>query len=357
MAVETKLKTDPAELLQSYHRKMKKFYNGYQQLLTIDEVDVGTASKEEIFQTEKVRLYRYEPHDVPQQRTPTLIVYALVNRPAMLDLQPDRSLVRNLLDRGVSLYLIDWGYPDRSDRYLTLNDYINGYIDDCVEAIREQTGSDKVNLVGICQGGTFSIMYAALHPEKVKNLITMVTPFDFSVEEGVLFKWARFLDVDTIVDAFGVVPADYMNLGFMMVRPFGRLIKYVDFLEHIDDQAAVMNFLRMEKWIFDSPGQAGECYRQFIKDLYQQNKLIEGTLELDGRTVDVRKITMPLLNIYAQHDHLVPPASTIVLNDYVGSDDTELYDFKGGHIGLFVSSRTQKEVGPAIAAWLDKRDK
>jgi len=356
MTVESKIKTAPAELLKDFHAKMKKIYSGYQHLLTINDVEVGTAPKEEIFQTDKVKLYQYKSHLVEQQKTPTLLVYALVNRPAMLDLQPDRSLVRNLLDRGISLYLIDWGYPDRSDRYLTLDDYINGYIDDCVDAICEKTGAEKVNLVGICQGGTFSIMYSALQPQKVKNLITMVTPFDFSVKDGLLFQWAKHMDVDSIVDAFGVVPADYMNMGFMMVRPFSRLIKYVDFMEYIDNHEAVNNFLRMEKWIFDSPGQAGECFRQFIKDLYQENKLMKGTLQLGGRLVDVKNITMPLLNVFAQHDHLVPPSSTIVLNDHVNSDDKELYDFKGGHIGLFVSSKTQKEVGPAIATWLAERD-
>jgi polyhydroxyalkanoate synthase len=112
----------------------------------------------------------------------------------------------------------------------------------------------------------------------------------------------------------------------------------------------------MEKWIFDSPGQAGECLRQFVKDCYQSNKLVKGKLKLGGKTVDLGKITMPILNIYASADHLVPPAATKPFNDLVGSEDKTLYEFQGGHIGVFVGSRSQKELAPAIAKWLIQRD-
>jgi len=112
----------------------------------------------------------------------------------------------------------------------------------------------------------------------------------------------------------------------------------------------------MEQWITDSPSQAGECFRQFIKDLYQQNKLIKGTLQLGNRNVNLANITMPLLNIYAEEDHVVPPEASIALNDLVGSTDKCLTKFAGGHIGVFVGSRSQKELAPGIALWLKERD-
>ena len=112
----------------------------------------------------------------------------------------------------------------------------------------------------------------------------------------------------------------------------------------------------MEKWIFDSPGQVGECMRQFIKDCYQQNKLVKVELKLGDSLVDLGNITMPLLNIYASADHLVPPAATKPLNDLVGTEDKTLYEFKGGHIGVFVGGRSQKELAPAISKWLHERD-
>jgi polyhydroxyalkanoate synthase len=142
-----------------------------------------------------------------------------------------------------------------------------------------------------------------------------------------------------------------------MLMPFTLNIrKYVDMLDVIEDKEKLLNFLRMEKWIFDSPGQAGECLRQFIKDCYQGNKLIKGELRIGGRLVDLKNITMPLLNIYASADHLVPPAATRPLNDAVGTEDKTLYEFKGGHIGVFVGSKSQKELAPTIAKWLHERD-
>jgi polyhydroxyalkanoate synthase len=142
-----------------------------------------------------------------------------------------------------------------------------------------------------------------------------------------------------------------------MLMPFTLNIrKYVDMLDVVEDRDTLLNFLRMEKWIFDSPGQAGECLRQFMKDCYQDNKLIKGELRIGDRLVDLRKITMPLLNIYASADHLVPPAATRPLNDCVGTADKTLYEFKGGHIGVFVGSKSQKELAPTIATWLHERD-
>jgi polyhydroxyalkanoate synthase subunit PhaC len=333
-----------------------RIVRGAELLAGIDDIDVGTAEKELVYEEDKLRLYRYRRQGAPTCGTPVLIVYALVNRQYMLDIQPDRSIVRNLLERGLDLYIVDWGYPTKADMYLGLDDYINGYLDNCVDFIRTDAATAKVNLMGICQGGTFCGMYAALHPEKVRTLVTLVAPFDFATNDGLLFAWSKHLDIDALVDNYRVVPGDFMNSGFLMLMPFAlNLRKYVDMLDVIGDREKLLNFLRMEKWIFDSPGQAGECLRQFIKDCYQQNKLAKGELVLGGRTVDLKKITMPLLNIYASADHLVPPASTKPLNDLVGSTDKSLYEFKGGHIGVFVGAKSQKELAPAISTWLHER--
>ena len=334
-----------------------KLIKGSGFLSEIDNIDVGTAPKDIVYEEDKLKLYHYKPQADKAIGVPVLIVYALVNRPYMLDIQPDRSFIRNLLKLGLDIYIIDWGYPAQADRYLSMDDYINGYIDNCVDVIRKKTKVEKVTLMGVCQGGTFSAIYSALHPEKVRNLVTLVAPFDFTTNDGLLFSWSKTMDVDALVDAYGVVPGTILNEGFLMLMPFNLNIKkYVDMLDVMEDKDKLLNFLRMEKWIFDSPGQAGECLRQFVKDCYQENKLIKGKLELGGKTVNLKNISMPILNIYASADHLVPPAATKSLNDLVGSDDKTLYEFKGGHIGVFVGSRSQKELAPAIADWLTKRD-
>jgi polyhydroxyalkanoate synthase len=274
----------------------------------------------------------------------------------MLDLQPDRSYIKNLLDAGLDVYLIDWGFPTKIDKFLTMDDYINGYIDHCVDFIRNENNIKKINLLSICQGGTFSVIYSSLHPEKVKNLVTHVTPIDFSGNEGLLFKWSKDMDFKKLVAGYdGIIPGAFLNDGFEMLKPMMKIQKSTGLLNSMTDKTKLLNFLRMEKWISASPDQAGACFLQFMEDLYQNNKLIYGELVV-GKKVDLKNLTMPLLNIYATQDHLVPPAATIPLNDYVGSKDKSIYQFEGGHIGVFVGSKSQKELTPAVATWLKERD-
>lgn len=351
------LSFDTKSLIKELGDLNTKLIKGMESLTEIDEIDVGTAAKELIYTEDKLSLYRYSRNDPHTCQTPVLIVYALVNRQYMLDLQPDRSMIRNLLNLGLDVFIVDWGYPNKADMYLTLDDYINGYIDTCVGVVKKVARSDRVNLMGICQGGTFSAIYSALHPQNIQNLVTLVAPFDFSTNEGLLFNWSKHMNVDALVDSYRVVPGDFLNNGFLMMMPFNLNIrKYVDMLDVMEDKSKLLNFLRMEKWIFDSPGQAGECMRQFIKDCYQENKLVKGELKLGEDVVNLANISMPLLNIYASSDHLVPPAATKPLNDLVGTEDKTLYEFKGGHIGVFVGTKSQKELAPAIAQWLHERD-
>jgi polyhydroxyalkanoate synthase len=278
----------------------------------------------------------------------------------MVDLQENLSLVRNLLGRGIDTYLIDWGYPSRVDQYLTLDDYINGYIDNCVDVICERHGLDQINVLGICQGGVFSMCYSSLHPEKVKNLITMVAPVDFHVEAddntGLLNAWSRDMDVDLMADTFGNIPGDFMNYGYLMLKPFSLSFqKYISMVDILDDEEKLINFLRMEKWIFDSPDQAGEAWRQFMKDFYQGNKLIKGEVEIGGQRVDLKNVTMPVLNVFADYDHLVPPKSSQALSEYVGTEDYTMESFPVGHIGMYVSSKVQNTLPPLISEWVKAR--
>ncbi|HOV56312.1 MAG TPA: class III poly(R)-hydroxyalkanoic acid synthase subunit PhaC [Rhodanobacteraceae bacterium] len=350
------IRIEPQQLLEEAARLQQKLAAGAQTLRRLDEVHVGVTPRDVIHREDKITLYRFRGAKAPTRRTPILICYALVNTPYMVDLQDDRSLVKNLLALGEDVYLIDWGYPDGADRFLSLDDYINGYLDRCVDVLRERHGVDAINLLGICQGGAFSLCYTALHPDKVKNLVTMVTPVDFHTPDNMLSHWVRELDIDLFVDTLGNVPADLMNWCYLTLKPM-RLFqqKYVGLIDVLDDKTEVENFLRMEKWIFDSPDQAGEAFRQFLKDFYQGNKLLKGGLEIGGHAVDLKNIRQPVLNIFAEQDHLVPPASSRALQGAVGSRDYSQIAFKGGHIGIYVSGRAQREVPPAIHQWLMQR--
>lgn len=350
------IQIQPQALVEEALRFSQKLSAGLTTLRELDDVQFGCTEKEEIYREDKLVLYRFKGDNEPTAKTPILIVYALVNRPYMVDLQEDRSLVRNLLARGEDVYLIDWGYPDRSDRWLTLDDYINGYIDRCVDAVRTRHALERINLLGICQGGAFSVCYSALHPDKVRNLITMVTPVDFHTSDNMLSNWCRHMDVDLFVDTVGNVPADLMNTCYLNLKPYRlNFQKYVGLADILDNKTELENFLRMEKWIFDSPDLAGEAFRQFIKDFYQGNKLIHGGLKIGEREVDPLQVTMPVLNIFAEQDHLVPPDASRALGGIIGSDDYSEVAFRGGHIGIYVSGRAQREVPTAIHDWLQAR--
>ena len=301
-------------------------------------------------------LYHYEPRVEKQNPIPLLIVYALVNRPYMADLQEGRSMIQGLLDAGVDVYLVDWGYPDAGDAYLTLEDYINGYIDRCVDVIRDKHGLDKINILGICQGGSFSLCYTALHQEKIKNIITTVTPVDFHTKNDLLSKMVRHVDVDLLVDTGGNISGDDMNSAFLSLKPFQLMgQKYMDLVNILDDTEKLRNFMRVEKWIFDSPDQVGETIRQFTKQFYQENGLVKGTVKIGDDTVDLENITIPILNIYARDDHLVPPDSSKALGGCVSSKDYTELEFPGGHIGIYVSGKAQAMIPPTVGKWLDER--
>lgn len=342
---------------------MKKLFESQQKILagltTMMDVDYSGSNeteKELVFEMDKMKLYHYSPRVKDPNKYPVLIVYALVNKQYMMDIQEDRSLIRKLLDGGQDIYIIDWGYPTQEDQYLTMGDYINGYIDSCVDFILKEKKIDKVNLLGVCQGGTFSLIYTALNQDKIKNLVTLVTPLDFSTDDGLLFKWGKYLNMGKAAEAYGVVPGDFMNAGFLMLKPFDLAVgKYINLIPDLDDPMKMANFMRMEQWIFDSPGQAGATIREFTEEMYHKNALYKGEYKLEGQEVDLKKITCPILIILGQKDNQVPPAATRPIMDAVGSKDKELAEFNTGHIGIFVSGRSQREVAPKINDFLNER--
>lgn len=349
---------DYKSTLEDNIKTQEKFLKSFESMMDVKSNQANQTPREVVFEEDKLKLYHYKKTASYVSKVPTLIVYALVNTPSMMDIGQDKSFIKKLVDSGLDMYLIEWGFPTSDDKYLTLDDYINIYIDDCVEYIKKENNVEKINILGVCQGGTFSLMYASLHPEKVKNLVTMVTPVDFSTDDGLLFKWGKYLNSDRMVEAYGVVPGDFMNTGFLTLKPISLMVnKYVDVLNDLDDPDYLSSFMTMEKWIFDSPGQAGMAYKEFLNSMYRENKLFKGEMEVGGKKVDLKNITQPVLNLYAERDNQVPNAASIPLKDVVGTKDYTAKSFPTGHIGMFVSGRSQREVAPTVVDWLKKRSR
>ncbi|MGB5570301.1 MAG: alpha/beta fold hydrolase, partial [Sedimenticolaceae bacterium] len=146
------------------------------------------------------------------------------------------------------------------------------------------------------------------------------------------------------------------NWTFLNLKPYQLMAqKYLGVVDLMDDPQALKNFMRMEKWIFDSPDQAGETFRQFAKDFFQDNKLMKGEVQIGEYTVNLRNVRMPVLNVFAEQDHLVPPDASKAMKKCVGSKDYTELAFPGGHIGIYVSGKAQKTIPPAIGEWLNAR--
>ena len=338
---------------------MEKSRNAPDRAETIEDVEVGQTPSEVVYEENKLKLLHYESRTEKQHDVPLLIVYALINRPYILDLQPDRSVIRTLLDQGFDVYLIDWGEPSELDRSLELNDYIARYIDNCVDVVRERSGQDSINVLGYCMGGTMSAVYAALYPEKVRNLGLMAAGLRFEDGSGgILELWGDddYFDPETITETFGNVPSDFLDTGFALMDPVENFVtKYIHLYDNLENEDFVENFARMEKWLSDGIDVAGTTYVQFLRDIYQEDKLMKNDLYLDGKHVDVNDVDMPVLQIVGEYDHLVPAEASKPFNDVIGSDDTTILEESTGHIGLSVSGKSHAELWPQVAEWYRER--
>ena len=319
----------------------------------------GVTPAEVVYEEDRLKVRHYLG-DAPQRfETPLVFIYALVNRPYILDLKPGRSVVANFVARGFDVYLVDWGVPRYADRHLTLDDYINGYMTNVVDYLQERTGATQANVLGYCMGGTMSAMFTALHPQRVANLILMAAPIDFSTSDSLLNVWTRpeNFDVDKFVDAFGNCPAEFLQSLFLMLRPVGNLLeKPLNFYEHMHEDKFLDDFLTTETWLNDNIAVPGEVYRQFVKYLYQQNLLVQNRMAVGKHIVNLKNITCPVLNLMADKDDLVPCSQGTPFNDLVGSADRKTLLLRGsGHIGLAIGSRAQQEIWPAAVDWLGKR--
>jgi len=326
------------------------------------EVEVGTTPHEVVYKEDSLRLLRYRRDTPATYAEPILFCYALVNRPYITDLQPQRSVIRQLLDRGFDVYLIDWGVPSAADRSMTLKDYIDGIMKNCADVVIRISKAPSFHLVGYCMGGTMSAIFTARNPELVKTLTLMTAPLDFSkgADQSLVQLWSNpeYFDVDSLIDAFGNCPAPMLQASFQMMKPVQNYYnKYVTFFEKMNDQDFMQNFFAMEKWSNDNIPVAGETFREFVKKLYQRNELVNGEFRLGPgeEPVQLKRITCPLMLLMASADHLVPPSQTEGVLPYVGSTDVKSMTLDAGHIGLAVSSKAHKKFWPEATKWIANR--
>jgi polyhydroxyalkanoate synthase subunit PhaC len=343
----------PTEKVQEAYRKLEKVRNI---LYTAGNIGVGETPNEVLVETRAYRLLHYQQMVSKTARTPILVVYALINRSYVLDLQSDKSWIRSLLSQGFDVYLIDWKTPTAADKYVSFDDYVNCYIDDCVETVLKRNKIEKLTLHGYCMGGTMSTMYTALHQDRVRNLAVIAPVIDGQKDFTVIGNLAKNMDVDKMLQIIGNLQSEQLYAFYSTLKPFKQGInKYLNFLQNVDNEQFVGNFLRLEKWLYDTPPIAGETFRQWISDIYQKNLLVKNEMRLRDKIVDLSTIKVPLLNIIADEDHLVSPQCSAPLNDAVSSTDKRLMKFHTGHVGLIASLYSQNNVLPRVGQWLMAR--
>jgi polyhydroxyalkanoate synthase subunit PhaC len=328
--------------------------NGIKHVAGINRMNVAQTPKEVIWERRKSQLWRYQTGETTQP-VPIVIVYSLISRSYMFDLYPGHSFVEHLCNLGYDVYLLDWGVPDQADAANDLEMYTEDHLPAAVSAAQEASGSDSVILLGYCFGGTLSLLsLAARDLAAVAGLIVMATPVDYhklGLFTEVLGPQAR-LNPSDLIDGTGNVPASASRDFFNMLKPTTKTAASVTFLERMWDDDYVKGYQAMGQWTRDHIPFPGATFRQTVRMLFRSNSMMNNTVFLSGRRVDMKRITVPVLIIVAEKDHIVPLESALPAADVVGSEDVEIARLPFGHVGLIMGRAAAKQTIPTILDWV-----
>lgn len=317
--------------------------------------NVNRTPSEVIKMKGRFDLHHYRSNEKIKYKTPILVVGSLINRHYILDILPQISIIRGFQKYGFDVYATDWKSPTLKDENMTLETYAHDYLENSVDEVKKITSSENVTIFGYCWGGIFSLMYSSIHPENVKNLILHATPIDFEKVPSVVDTWAKNIEFENLIQTFGNIPASFLNLAFLMRNPLEAFMKYPWYFSEPRSMDDVKQFMAVESWLYDSVPIIGRVYKTIIDDIYKKNLLIKNQMHLGKEKIDLKKITMPFLNIVGSNDDLVPPESSRTITDVIASSDKKLLEFPTGHVGLCISSRAHEKLWPQVYDWVSKR--
>ena len=249
---------------------------------------IAQTPKECIWTLNKAKLWRYVPVLPPEKRhpVPLIMVFAIMNRPYILDLRPGNSFVEFMLQNGYDLYLLDWGEPGPEDKDMKYDDYVLDYMTRAIRKMKRVSGSEEFSMLGWCIGAILSTAYSALRPDDgLRNLILLTAPLDYSDRNMTFARWVqpgRF-DVDKVLAAFGNMPAEMINAGAKALKPVENyIVNYLKLWDNLDKPKTVEAWQAMNTWVTYNIPMAGGAFRQLIEDLYRNNKLIKNEWLLRG---------------------------------------------------------------------------
>lgn len=340
------------EVQRAYQRRIKGL-----DFLLAERVHVGAMEKEVVYRDGTAMLYRYLPVEDEIYRIPLMIVTPPSNKGYIFDLASGQSFVEFMLQRGYDVYILDWNSPRKDEASLDIADYVDRFIAGSIAKICEITGEEEVTLGGYCMGGVLALIYAALNsPGPVKNFVSFATPVDFTHMH--LFQaWANkdHFDVDELVEELGLIPPELMLGAFDLARPANRTAGQINLWTNMWSEDFVKSYRMFDRWAAETLPVPGAYFRTQIKELMWKNALPAGELQIGGRTVDLGRITAPILNIVAMHDHIVSHEATQPLMTQTGSSDRKEIVSKGGHVSLVAGPAALRRLWPLIDDWLAER--
>ncbi len=330
-------------------------------VLTTDDAVIGATPRDVIWTHRNTTLYRYRSSD-RRHAVPLLLVFALINRPAIFDLRPGSSLVEYLLEEGFDVFLVDWGELDEEDADMGLDDFICDELDWAVRETLRASEADELTLLGWCIGATLCAMYCGLEPDgerssAVRNLALLTMPIDG--RDSRYAKWVGdpAFDVDRVADQWRMLPGSSVDFANKMMKPVTNFYTtYRRLWQTIEEgQARREAYQSMAKWVGDNPSFPGRAWAEWIKLMYRDGALVNGGTRLRGRRVDLGRIDQNILVVTAGADHIAPRPGTMPIFDLVSSSDVTHLDRPGGHIGLIAGSAARREIWPELAGWLAER--
>ncbi|MFE8696702.1 alpha/beta fold hydrolase [Cytobacillus sp. FJAT-53684] len=327
---------------------------GFYKTIAIKEPEVGMTPRVAVWKKNKATLWHYPPEE-KKYNVPLFLVYSLINQPFILDLGPSYSLIEALTANGYDVYLLDFGIPGYEDKDLTMDDYILRYIKKGVQRALLHSNAEEISLMGFCMGGTFAAIYTAISEEPIKNLILSVAPIDFSVvsvfTEGAKLLQDGELNIDPILDAWGLIPASSIKGGMRLVTAPIYYSPYLSLLSHADNEERNIKWSRYNYWAKSHIPFSGATLKQMMNDLGKENKLIKSSLMIGDNRVKLENIKANLLAVSASHDRLVPQEQIMPILDLVSSNDKTFHVLQGGHASLAKDGKAPEY----LTSWLSNR--
>jgi polyhydroxyalkanoate synthase len=297
-----------------------------------------------------LRLRRYRPDNHQVGGPAVLFVYSLFKRPYVLDLLPERSIVRSLLAQGLTVYLTDWQPPEAENAERGFDAYVNGDLACAVNHVRAYEGVERVPLVGNCFGGLLALLYAALNPETVSRIVPVAAPIEMQS------PFAPTI-VEYVVRMFGNVPnwwiRAWLNAGVPGPEQLSRYL--ADELQEpalIRTAAGARVARALQPWLDSDVPLTGQVFREAMCNAYWSRDLALGRLRIGGRVAAIENIRCPVLNVSGERDKLVPPVSSNALVERLGRDMVTNLVFPATHLGLLLGAAAHAELWPRIGAWL-----